>query len=71
MFLTPFVWVRGLTARWCHDRHAATAIEYGLIAGGISIAVVAAVFLMGDSLADLFSTAGGAMSDSAARVTEP
>ncbi len=29
---------------------AATAIEYGLIAGGISVAAMLAIFLFGDSL---------------------
>ena len=40
----------------------ATAMEYGLIAAGIALAVVAAIFLMGDSLAFLFSSAGSALS---------
>jgi pilus assembly protein Flp/PilA len=34
----------------------ATAIEYGLIAAGISIAILSAVFLLGDNLRDLFDT---------------
>ncbi len=33
---------------------AATAIEYGLIAAGISLAIVATVFVFGDSLEALF-----------------
>ena len=32
----------------------ATSIEYGLIAGGIAIAIVVLVFLTGDSLEDLY-----------------
>ena len=34
----------------------ATAIEYGLIAAGIAIAIVAVVGLLGDQLAALFTT---------------
>ena len=34
----------------------ATAIEYGLIAAGIAIAIIAAVFVVGDDLSDLFNT---------------
>lgn len=38
------------------DIKGATAIEYGLIAGGISLAIVAAVFAFGADLKELFST---------------
>ncbi|HTK84396.1 MAG TPA: Flp family type IVb pilin [Patescibacteria group bacterium] len=34
----------------------ATAIEYGLIAGGIALAIVAAVFSMGTDLKAVFNT---------------
>lgn len=47
------------------NKDGATAIEYGLIAGGISLAIVAGVFAFGDSLDTLFSDLGTAM-DSAA-----
>ena len=33
----------------------ATAIEYGLIAAGIAVAIAAAVFLVGDDIEALFS----------------
>lgn len=38
------------------DETGATAIEYGLIAGGISLAIVAATFAFGDDLRTLFET---------------
>lgn len=38
------------------DQSGATAIEYGLIAAGISIGITASVFLFGDTLNDLFFT---------------
>lgn len=41
------------------DEEGATAIEYGLIAAGISLAIVAAVYAFGDDLEALF----GDMSD--------
>lgn len=34
----------------------ATAIEYGLIAAGISLAIVAVVFTFGDKLESVFNT---------------
>lgn len=46
----------------------ATAIEYGLIAGGISLAIVAAVFAFGDDLEAVFTTIGGAMDSAASEV---
>ncbi len=36
------------------DESGATAIEYGLIAAGIAIAIIAAVGLLGDTLSALF-----------------
>ena len=39
----------------------ATAIEYGLIAGGISLAIVAAVFAFGTDLRSVFTTLGTSM----------
>jgi pilus assembly protein Flp/PilA len=41
------------------DTRGATAIEYGLIAAGIAVAIAAAVFALGGDLANLF----GAVSD--------
>jgi pilus assembly protein Flp/PilA len=42
---------RGATAAWLRallgDRTGATAIEYGLIAGGISVAIIVVVFAIG------------------------
>jgi pilus assembly protein Flp/PilA len=37
------------------DESGATAIEYGLIAAGISVAIIAAVTLVGDSLVGVFT----------------
>lgn len=39
----------------------ATAIEYGLIAAGISLAIVAVVFTFGDDLTTVFSSMETAM----------
>lgn len=39
---------------YCGDQNGATAIEYGLIAALISLAIAASVFAFGDSLNDLF-----------------
>ena len=37
------------------DESGATAIEYGLIAAGIAVAIVAIVFTIGDDLVALFT----------------
>ncbi|MFN3828147.1 MAG: Flp family type IVb pilin [Micavibrio sp.] len=50
------------------SEEGATAIEYGLIAGGISLAIMAAVFLAGDSLSAMFGSISSALSDAAGRV---
>jgi pilus assembly protein Flp/PilA len=41
------------------DRDGATAIEYGLIAGLIAIAIITAVTLVGTDLGALFTTIAG------------
>ena len=38
------------------DRRAVTALEYGLIAGLVSVAIVAALLLLGPKLAGIFTT---------------
>ena len=40
------------------NESGATAIEYGLIAAGIAVAIIAAVGLLGDSLSNLFTDVG-------------
>ena len=40
------------------NESGATAIEYGLIAAGIAVAIIAAVGLLGDSLSGLFTDVG-------------
>jgi pilus assembly protein Flp/PilA len=43
-------------ARFLKDESGATAIEYGLIAAGISVAIIAAVNALGTQLSSTFST---------------
>ena len=40
--------------KFLKDESGATAIEYGLIAAGIAVAIIAAVGLLGNSLNALF-----------------
>lgn len=42
-----------LTKKYLQNEKAATAIEYGLIAAGIALAISASVFLFGDAISDL------------------
>jgi pilus assembly protein Flp/PilA len=43
-------------ARFCADESGATAIEYGLIAAGISLAIIAAVNGLGSNLNTKFNS---------------
>jgi pilus assembly protein Flp/PilA len=45
-----------LFARFVRDDSAATAIEYGLIAAGIALAIIAVVNGLGTTLNDKFSS---------------
>ncbi len=49
-------WHNIRTGKFARDEDGATAIEYGLIAAGIAIAIVIIVFAVGNSLNDLFTT---------------
>ncbi len=49
-------WENIRKGQFLRDEDGATAIEYGLIAAGIAIAIVIIVFAVGDSLANLFAT---------------
>ena len=45
------------------DRSGATAIEYGLIVGGIAIAILASVFALGGELNDMFGEVQSALEE--------
>jgi|APMI01.1.fsa_nt_gi pilus assembly protein Flp/PilA len=46
--------MRSLIREFCTDKSAATAIEYAIIAGMISIAIVAGVTSLGTELRDKY-----------------
>jgi pilus assembly protein Flp/PilA len=48
--------MRALVSRFAKDESGATAIEYGLIAAGIAVAIVVAVQAVGGQLNTLFGT---------------
>jgi pilus assembly protein Flp/PilA len=48
--------VRNLVTRYLRDESGATAIEYGLIAAGIAVAIIAAVFAVGTALNTTFTS---------------
>jgi pilus assembly protein Flp/PilA len=48
--------MKNLIARFVKDESGATAIEYGLIAAGISLAIIAVVNGIGSSLNNKFSS---------------
>ena len=47
--------------RFLKDESGATAIEYGLIAAGIAVVIIAAVTAVGSNLASTFSSAADAV----------
>lgn len=50
-----------LIAAYVANEDGATAIEYGLIAAGISIAIAATVFIVGGDIDALFSQVSAAL----------
>ena len=53
--------MRKLVQRFARDESSATAIEYGLIAAGISVAIIAVVQGLGTNLKATFSSVSTAL----------
>ena len=53
--------MKNLFSRFMKDESGATAIEYGLIAAGISVAIIAAVQGLGTALKTTFSSVSTAL----------
>jgi pilus assembly protein Flp/PilA len=53
--------MKSLVARFIKDESGATAIEYGLIAAGISVAIITVVTNLGSKLNTTFSSVEGAL----------
>jgi pilus assembly protein Flp/PilA len=51
-----------LLVKFANDESGATAIEYGLIAAGISVAIIAVVQSLGTKLNATFTSISGALS---------
>jgi len=50
-----------LVSRFVRDQAGATVIEYGLIAAGISVAIISVVAAIGSKLASTFQAASDAL----------
>jgi len=53
--------MRRILARFWKDQSGATAIEYGLIAAGISVAIIVAVQTLGTNLNTTFTSVSSAL----------
>jgi pilus assembly protein Flp/PilA len=53
--------MKKLVTRFLSDESGATAIEYGLIAAGISVVIITAVHNIGKNLTTTFTTVGNAL----------
>jgi pilus assembly protein Flp/PilA len=53
--------MKNLVARFVKNESGATAIEYGLIAAGISVAIIAVVQGLGTKLKATFTSVSGAL----------
>jgi len=53
--------MKNLFARFAKDESGATAIEYGLIAGLVSVVIIGVLGTMSDSLKNIFSDISSAL----------
>jgi len=58
--------MKNLVSRFMKDESGATAIEYGLIAAGISVAIITVVQTVGSSLVANFTTVSDALTAASA-----
>lgn len=58
--------MKNLLSRFLNDKSGATAIEYGLIAALVSVAIIGAITTMGGNLTDTFTAVATALSDAGA-----
>jgi pilus assembly protein Flp/PilA len=56
--------MRAIFSRFLHDESGATAIEYGLIAALISVAIIAALTSVGTNLSTTFNNVASALTSS-------
>jgi len=55
--------MRDLLVRFARDESGATAIEYGLIAAGIGVAIIAAIRGLAGQISGTFETVGGTLAN--------
>ncbi len=53
--------MKNLMKRFAQDKSGATAIEYGLIAAGISVAIITVVNTVGTELKNTFNTVSNSL----------
>ena len=53
--------MKKILARFARDENGATAIEYGLIAAGISLAIIAIVNGLGTNLNNVFTSVNNSL----------
>jgi pilus assembly protein Flp/PilA len=60
-YVTAFLSDQSAATMFLADQSGATAIEYGLIAAGIAVAIIATVFALGTQLNTTFSTVSSSL----------
>lgn len=63
------LWLQHRFAELTSKEDGAAAVEYGLLVGLIAIAIIAAVFVLGDELRQMFEFVGVELSDVPAGTT--
>lgn len=59
--------MKTLFSRFVSDESGATAIEYGLIAALVAVAIITALGVLGDGLTEIFEGVGNKLSAEAAK----
>jgi len=62
--------MKTLFSRFVSDESGATAIEYGLIAALVTVAIITAFGVLGDGLTNIFQGVGNKLSAEAAKINK-
>lgn len=55
LFANIYLAIQTVGGKMRREETGATAVEYGIMVAGIAVAVIAIVFLLGDSISDMFT----------------
>lgn len=61
--------MREIFKAWLKDEQGATGVEYGILVGGVALAIMVAVFAMGGDISSIFEAVNSLVTQALARIS--